>query len=88
MDENFDIEVKQSEITEKLALVLTKLKHDTNRDNDRVKKPELEDKNAYFGRLENFFKHYPWQFETYDPLGRTLPDGYEESMALDEQQIK
>ena len=36
-DESFDIDLKQNEITEKLQLVLTKLKHDANRDNDKVK---------------------------------------------------
>ena len=71
-----------------MSLVLQKLKNEGNKGNDKVKKSDLEDKKVYFIALENFFKYFPWKFEAYDPLGRVVPDNLEESMALDEYEMK
>ena len=48
----------------------------------------MEDRNTHFTNVENFFKYYPWKFEAYDPLGRTLPENSDASMALYGDEMK
>lgn len=87
-EENFDIECKQSEVAEKLGMALEKLKIQVKRESEGRRPPEIEEMNLYFDQLEQFFKHFPWKFETIDPLGRIIPDGEEQSQALNEAELK